>query len=142
MYVFRGAPARIAGLILLATVFGCSRSESQSANGGHSSSKTKIDKNLTDLPAYPNLTSATMLGHPPQHGAVYDGTTNDSYETVVAWYRARLKGAKESHSGFIDTTKGNKEIEFHIDKWNEQVAIASYAQTPGTAITLGQDAHP
>jgi len=142
MFVYSHVPARVAGMILLAIVFGCSKSASQSSKGASSPHASEIAKNLTDLPAYPNLTSATMLGHPPQQGAVYDATTNDDYATVVAWYRARLKGAKESHSGFIDTTTGRKEIEFHMDKWNEVVAIASDPQHPGTGITLGQDAHP
>lgn len=129
--------------LLLAAASGCSKAASaDSAASGSSSSQSKLDKNLTDLPTYPNLNSAMMMGHPPTQGAVYDATTSDSYDKVVAWYRAHLQGAKEEHSGYYDSTKGDHQIEFHMAKWNEQVMIYANAQkSPGTSITLGQDAH-
>ena len=142
MFVFGRVSARNVGVILLATVLACSSSESQSSKGSTSTKSAKIEKNLTDLPAYPNLTSGSMLGHPPTQGAVYNATTNDSYEKVVAWYRAHLTGAKEVHSGYYDSTQGNREIEFHMNKWNEEVMINANPKYPGTSIALGQDAHP
>ena len=115
---------------------------SASAQSGDKSSNSKIDANLTDLPTYPNLTSGSMMGHPPAQGGFYNATTNDSYATVVAWYRSHLTGATESHSGYIDSTTGHKEIEFHMTKWNEQVVIDANPSNPGTTgIALGQDAH-
>jgi hypothetical protein len=114
---------------------------SASAPSGEKSSDKKIDANLTDLPTYPNLTSASMMGTPPKQGGVYSATTNDSYATVVEWYRSRLPGATLKVSGYIDTTTPHKEIEFHMAKWNEQVMIDFNPQYPGTSITLGQDAH-
>jgi hypothetical protein len=130
-------------LAFLVFAIGCSKSASQEASPqARSKSQSKIEPNLTDLPTYPNLTSGSMLGHPPTQGAVYNATTNDSYDKVVAWYRARLHGAKEEHSGYYDSTQGNWEIEFHLTKWNEQVMInANPKQYPGTSIALGQDAH-
>jgi hypothetical protein len=130
-------------MALLVLAIGCSKSASQEASTqARSKSQSKIEPNLTDLPTYPNLTSGSMLGHPPTQGAVYNATTNDSYDKVVAWYRARLHGAKEEHSGYYDSTQGNREIEFHLTKWNEQVMInANPKQYPGTSIALGQDAH-
>lgn len=130
-------------IALLALAIGCSKSASQGASTqSRTKSQSKTEPNLTDLPTYPNLTSGSMLGHPPTQGAVYNAMTNDSYDKVVAWYRARLKGAKEVHSGYYDSTQGNREIEFHMTKWNEQVMINSNPKAyPGTSIALGQDAH-
>ena len=129
-------------MALLVLAIGCSKSASQEASAqARSKSQSKIEPNLTDLPTYPNLTSGSMLGHPPTQGAVYNATTNDSYDKVVAWYRARLTGAREEHSGYYDSTQGNREIEFHLTKWNEQVMIDANPKYPGTSIALGQDAH-
>ncbi len=128
--------------LLLAAASGCSKSAGAGSSGAPgSSSNSKIAENLTDLPTYPNLTSASMMGHPPTQGAVFSATSNDPYPTVVAWYRSRLTGATEKVSGYIDTTTPHKEIEFHMAKWNEQVMIDFNPQYPGTSITLGQDAH-
>lgn len=130
--------------LLLAIASACSKTASaDSAASQGSSRQAKMDKNLTDLPTYPNLTSGMMMGHPPTQGGVFNATTKDSYDTVVAWYRARLQGAKEVHSGYYDSTQGRREIEFHMAKWGEQVMIYANAQSnDGTSITLGQDAHP
>ena len=143
MFASHRTSATIAIAFLLATTTVCSKSASQGTSASaKSSKKEKIEANLTDLPAYPNLTSGSMLGHPPTQGAVYNATTNDSYDKVVAWYRAHLTGAQEVHSGYYDSTQGNREIEFHMTKWNEQVMINSNPkQYPGTSIALGQDAH-
>ena len=142
----RAAMAAMVAVLFSGTAARCSDSAggsqgSASAPSGDNSSGKKLDANLTDLPTYPNLTSASMMGHPPTQGAVFSATTNDSYATVVAWYRARLTGATEKVSGYIDTTTPHKEIEFHMAKWNEQVMIDFNPQYPGTSITLGQDAH-
>jgi hypothetical protein len=142
----RATLATMIAILLGVTAARCSDAaggsqSSASAQSGDKSSGKKIDANLTDLPTYPNLTSGSMMGHPPTQGGVYNATTNDAYATVVEWYRSRLQGAKEEHSGYIDTTTGRKEIEFHLAKWNEQVVISSEPATPGTAFVLGQDAH-
>ena len=138
---YRIASATIAAM-LVAVAFGCSKSAAAgSSTSSRSSNQSKIAANLTDLPAYPNLTSASMMGTPPNQGAVYSATTDDPYPTVVAWYRSHLTGATEKVSGYIDTTTSHKEIEFHMAKWNEQVMIDHNPQYPGTSITLGQDAH-
>ena len=136
--------ASFAIVFVLATTTVCSKSASQGTSASAKASRNpKIEANLTDLPTYPSLTSGSMLGHPPTQGAVYNATTNDSYDKVVAWYRAHLTGAKEVHSGYYDSTQGNREIEFHMAKWNEQVMINSNPKHyPGTSIALGQDAHP
>jgi hypothetical protein len=101
---------------------------------------TKIAANLTDLPTYPNVTSATMMGHPPTQGGIWDAHTNDSYDQVLAWYRGRLPGAKEAKS-IVDGVNGQRGIELHVAKWNEQVVITSRPGVPGTAFALTQDAH-
>jgi hypothetical protein len=133
--------ATIAIGFLLATTTFCSKSASQGTSASaRSSSKSKIAANLTDLPTYPNLTSGMMMGHPPTQGGLYDAHTNDSYEQVVAWYRAKLPGAREQKS-IVDGVNGQKGIELHLAKWNEQVVITSRPGTPGTAFALGQDAH-
>jgi hypothetical protein len=143
----RAAMATMIAVLFSVTAARCS----DSAGGSQGSvldqtagraSRKKIAANLTDLPTYPNVIWASMLGTPPNQGALYTATTNDPYPTVVAWYRSRLTGAKESVSGYIDTTTAHKEIEFHMDKWNEQVLVDFNPSDGGiTSITLGQDAH-
>jgi hypothetical protein len=123
------------------TVGGCSKSASNASGAATGQSgKRNIDANLTELPTYPSLTSGMMMGHPPAQGGLYDAHTNDSYEQVVAWYRARLPGATEKKS-IVDGVNGQKGIELHLAKWNEQVVITSNPAQPGTAFALGQDAH-
>jgi len=121
-----------------------SSQSSASAQSGEKSSNSKIEPNLTELPTYPNLISGSMMGHPPTQGGLYNARTNDSYATVVAWYRSHLSGATESHSGYIDSTTGHKEIEFRLAKWGEEVVIEwnpNNPDLPSTGISLGQDAH-
>ena|GEM_PF-2194079 len=117
---------------------------SNAASGQSASTQSASDKigaNLTDPPTYPNLTSGSMLNMPPNLGAVYNATTNDSYDQVLAWYRARLAGAREVHSGYYDSTTGHREVELHLTKWNEWVQITSTPGTPGATFGLTQDAH-
>ena len=126
---------------LVATTTVCSKSASQASSASAKpSKKSRIDANLTDLPTYPNLTSGMMMGHPPTQGGLYDAHTNDSFEQVLAWYRAKLPGAREQKS-IVDGVNGQKGIELHLAKWNEQVVITSRPDSPGTALALGQDAH-
>jgi hypothetical protein len=126
---------------LVATTTVCSKSASQASSASAKpSKKSRIDANLTDLPTYPNLTSGMMMGHPPTQAGLYDAHTNDSFEQVVAWYRAKLPGAIEKKS-IVDGVNGQKGIELHLAKWNEQVVITSRPGSPGTAFALGQDAH-
>jgi hypothetical protein len=142
MFASHRATATIAIAFLVATTTVCSKSASQGTSASaKASKKSRIDANLTDLPTYPNLTSGMMLGHPPTQGGLYDAHTNDSYEQVLAWYRAKLPGASEKKS-IVDGVNGQKGIELHLAKWNEQVVITSRPGTPGTAFALGQDAHP
>ena len=141
MFASHRSSATIAIAVLLATTTVCSKSASQgSTTSARSMSKSKLDANLTDLPTYPNLTSGMMMGHPPTLGGSYDAHTNDSYEKVLAWYRAKLRGASEKES-IVDGANGQKGIELHLAKWNEQVVITSRPGSPGTAFALGQDAH-
>jgi hypothetical protein len=142
MFASHRTSATIAIAFLLAITTVCSKSASQASNApAKSSSKSNIAPNLTDLPTYPNLTSGMMMGHPPTQGGLYDAHTNDSYEQVVAWYRAKLPGASEKKS-IVDGVNGQKGIELHLAKWNQQVVITSRPGSPGTAFALGQDAHP
>ena len=141
MFTSHRTAATIVIAVLLATTTVCSKSASQASSASaKSSSKSKIDANLTDLPTYPNLTSGMMMGHPPTQGGLYDAHTNDSFEQVLAWYRAKLPGAREQKS-IVDGVNGQKGIELHLAKWNEQVVITSRPGTQGTAFALGQDAH-
>jgi hypothetical protein len=141
MFASHRVTAAIAVAFLVASTTVCSKSASQgSAASARSSGKSKIAKNLTDLPTYPNLSSGMMMGHPPTQGGLYDAHTSDSYETVLAWYRAKLPGAIEKKS-IVDGVNGQKGIELHLAKWNEQVVITSSPGSSGTAIALGQDAH-
>ncbi|MEO8881763.1 MAG: hypothetical protein ABI446_15325 [Gemmatimonadaceae bacterium] len=136
-------------VIAAALTFGskCSNDASSSANTAISSASNSqgttsgIEANLTDLPTYPNLTAGKMMGHPPKQGALYNAKTNDSYEQVVGWYRSKLTGATEGHSGYVDGKNGKRETEFHLSKWNEQVSILADSSVKGTLFTLGQDAH-
>jgi hypothetical protein len=143
----RAPLAAVVAILLGVVAARCSEpagAASNAASGQSASTQSsgdKIEANLTDLPTYPNLTSGSMLGHPPKQGAVYNAMTNDSYDQVLAWYRSRLAGAREVHSGYYDSTKGKREIELHLTKWNEQVMLYADPTTPGTSIALGQDAH-
>lgn len=141
MFACNRAPWSTVIVAMFLAVGGCSGSASNaSAPGGGQSVKGSIDANLTELPTYPNLTSGTMLGHPPAQAGLYDAHTNDSYDKVVAWYRARLPGATEKKS-IVDGVHGQKGIELHLAKWNEEVVITFDPATPGTSFALGQDAH-
>ena len=106
MFTSHRTAATIVIAVLLATTTVCSKSASQASSASaKSSSKSKIDTNLTDLPTYPNLTSGMMMGHPPTQGGLYDAHTNDSFEQVLAWYRAKLPGAREQKS-IVDGVNG------------------------------------
>jgi hypothetical protein len=141
MFASHRATVTIAIAFLVATTTVCSKSASQGTSASaKASKKSRIDANLTDLPTYPNLTSGMMMGHPPTQGGLYDAHTNDSFEQVLAWYRAKLPGAREQKS-IVDGVNGQKGIELHLAKWNEQVVITSRPGSPGTAFALGQDAH-
>ncbi len=151
MFALYRAPM-VAMIAAVLTIGGrCSEDATNSSNASSASSasnvesgpapSSKIEANLTDLPTYPNLTSGSMMGHPPTQGALYSATTNDSYDQVVTWYRAHLAGAREEHSKNTDGFNGQREIEFHLPKWNEQVVILADSAVAGTKFTLGQDAH-
>jgi hypothetical protein len=130
-----------ATLLVLLVNTGCSKLGSNTSDGTTSGTGSKIDANLTGLPTYPNLTTATMNGHPPAQGGLYDSHTNDSYEQVTTWYRAHLPGAKEEKNRYIDGVNGQKATTFYTTKFNGQVAIATKTGEPGTGIALGEDAH-
>lgn len=63
-----------------------------------------VAANPTDLPTYPNLSKASVMHTGRASAKVYNAESHDSYETVLAWYRKRLVGAKESESGFVKDT--------------------------------------
>jgi hypothetical protein len=134
--------ATVVAILLSVVAARCSVPAGAASNAAsEQSTSKKIEANLTDLPTYPNLTSGSMLGHPPTQGAVYNAKTNDSYHQVLAWYRSHLPGAKEEHSGYFDGVNGQKEVELHLAKWNQQVQIATSPTYQGTSIALAQDAH-
>jgi hypothetical protein len=63
---------------------------------------------------------------------VYNAETHDPYETVVAWYRKRLVGAKESESGYVKDT-----LTFSLQN-GRQVIVQG--RPPITYITLSANA--
>lgn len=88
--------------------------------------------NPTDLPTYPNLSKASLMRTGRATAKVYNAETHDSYETVVAWYRKQLIGAKESESGFVKDT-----LTFSLPK-GRQVIVQG--RPPITYITLSSNA--
>ena len=65
------------------------------------SSIAEVTQNLTGLPLYPNLRSATMYGTPTTDTLGHwctrlVGGSSDSLDAVQAWYRKVLVGASET----------------------------------------------
>ena len=101
-----------------------------SAGAAHASSS--IAANPTDLPTYPHLSKASVMHTGRASAKVYNTETHDAYETVLAWYRQRLIGAKESESGFVKDT-----ITFSLPH-GKQVIVQG--RPPITYITLSTNA--
>mgnify|MGYP001546712714 CR=1 FL=1 len=97
-----------------------------------SAAQTTVEKNETTLPAYPKLLRGAMLGHEKSTGCkVYDAATNDAYEVVVAWYRSKVPGAKQSPvTGMFTATDSTINGTDHITVYK--------SPQPPTAIILDQ----
>jgi hypothetical protein len=93
-----------------------------------------IAKNPTDLPAYPNLWKASVLGGGKGSATLYNQATHDTYETVLAWYRSKLAGASEQESGYVKDS-----ITFSLPQ-GEQVVVQRPSTGDGTLITLVMNA--
>jgi hypothetical protein len=102
------------------------------AAAGDAAVSSNLIANPTDLPAYPNLSKASVMHTGKAAAKVYNAETHDSYETVIAWYRKKLVGAKESESGFVKDT-----LTFSLPK-GRQVIVQG--RSPITYITLSADA--
>ena len=105
---------------------------SHGASGGAADASASVAANPTDLPAYPHLSKASVMHTGRASAKVYNAETHDAYETVLAWYRQRLVGAKESESGFVKDT-----VTFSLPK-GKQVIVQG--RPPITYITLSADA--
>jgi hypothetical protein len=92
----------------------------------------EIERNPTDLPAYPHLWKASVTGGGKGIATLYEAATHDAYETVLAWYRSRLVGANEEASGFVKDL-----VTFKLPH-GESVTV--YRSDGDTLITLGMDA--
>jgi hypothetical protein len=102
------------------------------ASGGAGDASSSIAANPTDLPTYPHLSKASVMHTGRAAAKVYNAETHDAYDTVVAWYRQRLVGAKESESGFVKDT-----LTFYLPN-GRQVIVQGGA--PITYITLSDNA--
>lgn len=91
-----------------------------------------IERNPTDLPAYPHLWKASVTGAGKGIATLYEAATHDAYETVLAWYRSRLAGANEEASGFVKDL-----VTFKLPH-GESVTV--YRSDGDTLIALGMDA--
>jgi hypothetical protein len=70
------------------------------ASGGTGAASSSIAANPTDLPTYPHLSKASVMHTGRATAKIYNAETPDAYDTVIAWYRQRLIGAKETESGY------------------------------------------
>ena len=103
------------------------------ASGGAGDASSSIAANPTDLPTtYPHLSKASVMHTGRATAKVYNAETHDAYDTVVAWYRQRLVGAKESESGFVKDT-----LTFSLPN-GRQVIVQG--RPPITYITLSNNA--
>lgn len=100
--------------------------------GGGDASSSNIPANPTDLPTYPNLSKASVMHTGRASAKVFNAESHDAYETVLAWYRQRLVGAKESESGFVKDT-----LTFSLPN-GRQVIVQG--RPPITYITLSANA--
>jgi hypothetical protein len=102
------------------------------SEAGEGTVSSNVAANPTDLPTYPNLSKASLMRTGRATAKVYNAETHDPYETVVAWYRKRLVGAKESESGFVKDT-----LTFSLPN-GRQVIVQG--RPPITYITLSSNA--
>lgn len=119
-------------LILILLLTQCMLPFRGASAAGEGTVSSKLTANPTDLPAYPNLSKASLMHTGRAIAKVYNAETHDPYETVVAWYRKRLVGAKESESGFVKDT-----LTFSLPN-GRQVIVQGRA--PITYITLSTNA--
>jgi hypothetical protein len=119
-------------LILALLLTQCILAFDGASAAGEGTVSSNVPANPTDLPTYPNLSKASLMRTGKATAKVYNGETRDPYETVVAWYRKRLVGAKESESGFVKDT-----LTFSLPN-GRQVIVQG--RPPITYITLSADA--
>lgn len=100
--------------------------------GGSDASSSNVPANPTTLPTYPHLSKASLMHTGRASAKVYNAETHDAYDAVVAWYRQRLVGAKESESGFVKDT-----LTFSLPH-GRQVIVQG--RPPITYITLSENA--
>lgn len=132
------APLALAAMLI--SVVAARRSEPSIQLASAQATGKKIDANLTELPTYPRLTFGLMRGHPPKEVGLYDAATNDSYDRVLAWYRAKLPKALEEKSD-VGGTKGMV-LRVNKAKWTDKVVISARRSPPGTLLHLEQRPHP
>ena len=119
-------------LILILLLTQCMLAFHGASEAGEGTVSSNVTANPTDLPTYPNLSKASLMRTGRATAKVYNAETHDPYETVVAWYRKRLVGAKESESGFVKDT-----LTFSLPN-GRQVIVQG--RPPITYITLSTDA--
>jgi hypothetical protein len=119
-------------LILIFLLTPCMVAFHGSSEAGEATITSNVAANPTDLPTYPNLTTASVMRTGRASAKVYNAQTHDPYETVVAWYRKRLVGATESESGFVKDT-----LTFSLPN-GRQVIVQG--RPPITYITLSSNA--
>jgi hypothetical protein len=119
-------------LILILLITQCMLTLFGAPAAGEATVSSTVVANPTDLPTYPNLSKASLMRTGRATAKVYNAETPDPYETVVAWYRKRLVGAKESESGFVKDT-----LTFSLPR-GRQVIVQG--RPPITYITLSSSA--
>jgi hypothetical protein len=112
--MFARQAARAALLAILASTF--------IALFAHPAAANTLDANLTGLPAYPNLKSASMMGGKNPSGCmVYSMQSMDSLGIVVAWYRAHGSGTPAmTKNGY-----GGMQADFGLHDRKQLVAFTS-----------------
>lgn len=119
-------------LILILLLIQCMLAGNGASAADEGTVSSNVAANPTDLPTYPNLSKASLMRTGRASAKVYNSETHDPYETVVAWYRKRLVGAKESESGFVKDT-----LTFSLPN-GRQVIVQG--RPPITYITLSSNA--
>lgn len=119
-------------LILMLLLSQCMYAFHDVSKAGEGTVLSTVTANPTDLPTYPHLSKASLMGTGRAAAKVYNAETHDPYETVVDWYRKRLVGATESESGFVKDT-----LTFSLPH-GRQVIVQG--RPPITYITLSSNA--
>jgi len=94
-----------------------------------------VGPNLTGLPTYPNLKSGATLGNP--HACTfYSGSSMDSFNAVVAWYRAHLPGQTPA---MTKNVYGGTQADFGMHAGTQVVVFTSPSvKNAGTSLVLNK----